>query len=239
MSYLSYVSDQVLIQEVKYILDKSRAKKESAKRDLHKNVIDPFGAAFEAIDYQSHDYWVHAEIVRQTQKTIQNHVGAFHQKILGSVEGWKDLGTGAVVDLVNEDKKIIAEIKNKHNTVTGGSLSDMYYSLSDLISPKHSSFKGYTAYFVNIVPKTPKPLDRPFTPSDKSKGEQCAVNENIRQIDGASFYHLVTGQKDALKDLFEVLPKVIDYIYQEYYNEKPFIMPDQDKFRGYFSMAYE
>ncbi len=31
----------------------------------------------------------------------------------------------------------------------------------------------------------------------------------IREIDGSSFYHLVTGEKDALFDLYKILPQVI------------------------------
>jgi hypothetical protein len=35
------------------------------------------------------------------------------------------------------------------------------------------------------------------------------ANAHIRQIDGYSFYELATGEKDALKNLYLSLPKVI------------------------------
>jgi hypothetical protein len=35
------------------------------------------------------------------------------------------------------------------------------------------------------------------------------TNKLIRQIDGASFYELVTGRPNALKELFDTLPDVI------------------------------
>lgn len=44
------------------------------------------------------------------------------------------MGIGNVIDLVSEDKKIVAEIKNKYNTVSGGNLSGVYNALDALES---------------------------------------------------------------------------------------------------------
>lgn len=239
MAFLNYISDEVLRKEVKYVLDKAVAKNSSALEDFNRNVIDPFGAIFEAPNFSSHDDWKNAEIARQAQKTIQNHVGVFHQKILGEVNGWQDLGTGGVVDLVCEEKQIIAEVKNKYSTVTGGKLADQYHSLNGLISPKHSRFKDYTAYFVNIIPKRPARINEPFTPSDKETGARCPLNESIRIVDGASFYELVTGESSALEALHNVLPVVIEDIYQREYGKKNFELPNKDEFLIYFQLAYK
>lgn len=238
MPFLKYISDENLIKEVKYLLDKAAKKKKNAEKSFNKNVIDPFGALFEASDFNSHEEWRNSEIARQYQKTIQNHVGTFHQRILGYVEGWEDLGTGGIVDLINREQKIIAESKNKFNTVTGGSLSGVYKSLDAQVSPKHSQFKDFTAYFVNIIPKKPIRYNEPFTPSNKDTGTKCPENALIRVIDGASFYHIVTGRVDALKELHEVLPKVIETVYQQHYGQKDFTIPDTKLFMGYFSEAY-
>ena len=239
MAYLDYISDSDLTKEVKYILDKSIAKNKSAIQNFNKNVIDPFGALFEAPQFGSHDDWKTSEVARQIQKTLQNHIGVFHQKILGSVDGWEDLGTGGVVDLVCEDKKIIAEVKNKFSTVTGGKLADQYHSLSGLISPKHSRFKGYTAYFVNIIPKKPIRSDMPFTPSDKETGMKCPVNQDIRVVDGATFYELVTGKHNALELLHSVLPRVIESLYTDVYENINFSFDDEADFLAYFDLAYK
>lgn len=239
MPFLEYVSDENLIREVRYLLDKAVKKRQDAEKSFNKNVIDPFGALFEASDFNSHEEWRNSEMARQCQKTIQNHVGTFHQRVLGYVDGWENLGTGDIVDLINREKKIIAELKNKFNTVTGGSLSSVYRSLDDQVSPKHSQFKGFTAYFVNIIPKKPIRYDVPFTPSNKDTGVKCPENPLIRIIDGASFYHIVTERVDALKELHKALPKVIEHVYQEYYGKKDFVIPDIDMFMSYFSVAYE
>lgn len=94
------------------------------------------------IDY---DTWLKSETTRQAQKTLQNHIGDFHQNILGYSKGWTNMKVGNVIDLASEENKAIAEIKNKYNTISGGKLSDLYNSLDKLVSPKSSIYKGYTA----------------------------------------------------------------------------------------------
>lgn len=239
MPLLAYVSDEDLYKEVTLLLEKAKQKKEEAEKTFNRNVIDPFGALFESSGFSTYDEWRNFEMARQYQKTAQNHVGTFHQKLLGHVEGWKDNGTGNVVDLINEDKKILAEIKNKHNTVTGGDLAAKYGELDDMISPKASRYKGYTAYFVNIIPKKPERFNNTFTPSDKKRGTNCPKNESIRIIDGASFYHLVTGRHDALKELHSVLPCVIEAVVNNLFKTTNFSIPDKENFMQYFSLAYE
>ena len=238
MPLLEFISDKELISEVRHLVKKTLEKKRKAEKDFTKNVVDPFGALFEAPAFSAHEAWKSSELMRQTQKTIQNHVGTFHQKILGHVVGWADLGTGSVVDLVNHDVKVIAEVKNKYSTVTGGDLSNKYYSLDGLVSPKHSRFKGYTSYFVQIIPKKPQRYNLPFTPSDKEKGELCTSNEFIRVIDGASFYELVTGREHALKELHLVLPSVIEKVYQEELQDSGFDFKDASNYMEYFKLAY-
>ncbi|WP_258316055.1 Eco47II family restriction endonuclease, partial [Escherichia coli] len=89
-----------------------------------------------------------------------------------------------------------------------------------MVSPKHSRFKDYCAYFVNIIPRKPIRYDIPFTPSNKGSGTQCPSNPNIRIIDGASFYELVTGRPDALQELHSALPHAIEYILSERFGQQ-------------------
>ncbi|EEO7019641.1 Eco47II family restriction endonuclease [Salmonella enterica subsp. enterica serovar Virchow] len=238
MALLEYISDENFYAEVELLLKKAKSKRDKAESTFLSNVIDPFCALFEAPAYSTHAEWRNAELTRQCQKTIQNHVGTFHQRILGHVIGWSDMKTGGIIDLVNTERKIIAEVKNKYSTVTGGDLSDKYKSLEELITPKHSKFKGYCAYFVNIIPKHPTRTDIPFTPSDKGKGQPCAINENIRIIDGASFYQIVTNRPNALRELHDVLPIAIEKILNEKIGAKDFTIPDKTCFSKYFDIAY-
>ena len=186
-------------------------------------------AGFE-IDY---DTWLKSETTRQAQKTLQNHIGDFHQNILGYSKDWTNKGVGNIIDLLSEKNKAIAEIKNKYNTISGGKLSDLYYSLDKQISPKSSIYKGYTAYYVAVIPKKDKRYNKPFAPSDKDKGEKCPLNEHIREIDGASFYSLVTGSESALEDLFDSLPEVI-----KTFSEGKYQVKDTVKLKEFFNLAF-
>ena len=210
MPWLNWISDESLIKEVSLLLDVAKEARNKALHSFGKNVIDPFSALFEMSGFEiDFETWHKSETTRQAQKTLQNHIGTFHQNILGYPSGWKNMNVGNVIDLVSDENKVVAEVKNKYNTISGGKLSGLYYSLDNLISPKSSIYKGYTAYYVAIIPQRPIRYNKPFTPSDKEKGEKCPVNEHIREIDGASFYHLVTGEENALKNLFNVLPEVV------------------------------
>lgn len=75
---------------------------------------------------------------------------------------------------------------------------------------KGHQYKGFTAYYVEILPKSRARYDKEFIPPDNTKGKARSANQLIRQIDGYSFYALVTGIPDALEQLFAVLPDVIE-----------------------------
>ncbi|MCK9639015.1 MAG: Eco47II family restriction endonuclease [Prolixibacteraceae bacterium] len=235
MSKLSWIKDSDLNYEVSQLLTKAKEAQGNASDVFGKNVIDPFSAIFEmsgfGIDFET---WLKSETTRQAQKTLQNFIGDFHQNILGYSNSWTNLRVGSVVDLVSTENRIIAEIKNKFNTISGGKLSDLYYSLEGLISPKASKYKGYTAYYVSIIPKNQKRYNKPFIPSNKDKGERCPINEHVRQIDGASFYSLVTGTDNALENLFDVLPEVIfECTGGEY------VVKNTSKLKDFFNLAFE
>lgn len=210
MPYVSFVSDDVFREIVTETLAVGSAAKHQASAKFERNVIDPFATLLEmgafTNDFQT---WHDGEVARQAQKTLSNQIGLFHQKLLGSVDGWKDLGVGNGVDLVCDERKILAEIKNKHNTLKGSNKVDLYHELHGLVMPNGHRYKGYTAYYVEIIPKKPERVDTPFTPSDKNTSSRCYANELIRQIDGYSFYALVTGVDDAIEQVFNALPRVI------------------------------
>lgn len=210
MAYLSWIGDNHLVEAVLHLMRIAEASQKLAQKKFNNNVIDPFSAVFQIAGFGiSYEEWVIGEQTRQSQKTLQNHIGNFHQIVLGNVDGWENLKTGNVMDLISNRHKILAEIKNKHNTVKGSDLSGLYKSMEGAVMPKSSRFKDYTSYYVTIIPKRPERFDRAFTPSDKETGSKLPENEKIRIIDGASFYGMVTGVDNALEQLFDVLPTVI------------------------------
>jgi hypothetical protein len=233
MPYVNFVDDVTFKSLVGELLKLGKEAKSKAINEFDRNTIDPFSILWEMSSFgSSFDEWYQSEISRQAQKTLSNHIGMFHQNFLGCVEDWEDLGVGKMVDLVNHKRKIIAEVKNKHNTVTGAKQVDVYKELESLVMPNGQVYKGYTAFYVEIVPKKPERYNKEFTPSDKKTSTKCQSNEKIRRIDGASFYKLVTGVDDALQQVFKSLPIVIKDVYKE------FNIGDSHGALEYFKKAY-
>jgi len=232
MPHLNWISDPVLTKAVSSLLATARAAKNKAEKMFGSNVIDPFSAIFEMAGFEmTYDEWIISEKSRQAQKTLQNFVGEFHQALLGSCTGWENMGRGNIIDLYNMNKNIVAEIKNKFNTISGGKLADLYWSLESAVMNKTSIYKEFTSYYVVIIPDSPERFDKPFTPSDKEKGQKCPKNELIRYMDGASFYDLVTGDQNALENLFDILPLVISEI------TKTDVL-DKKRLKDLFQIAY-
>ena len=168
--------------------------------DIFRNTLDPFSAKIDIlVNSISPDAWIKREKVRKEQKTLQNIIGKFHQKVAGFIDGWDDLAEGSVIDVVNHERKIIAEIKNKYNTTKGNHKMAVYDDLNYQIN---NNYIGYTSYYVEILPSKQKIYDQPFTPSDNRTHTTRNANENIRRIDGLSWYTLVSGDKNFVIDLY-------------------------------------
>lgn len=237
MYNLSFIQEAHFEKAVLTVLEAARTAKDkadSAKFGL--NVIDPFGVLFEIAGFGLDiDTWLENERKRQAQKTLQNAIGSFHQVLIGHLPGWENAGVAGIVDAVNSSKKLVAEIKNKHNTVKGDNLKTVYDALHDAVMPKGSRYKGYTAYYVEILPKGAKRYDIPFTPSDNKTGMKRPENMAIKKIDGYSFYALATGQEDALQKVFKQLPLTLNKLLQ-----KEFVQDKEIAFASdFFTKAYE
>jgi Eco47II restriction endonuclease len=208
MPYLLFISDDNLITAVKKVITTIESAQNKIDSKLYKNVLDPFSALFDGITHGlDYDEWIKSEKVRQIQKTMQNAIGDFHQDVLGSSINCENLGTGGGLDVCNRKKKIIAEVKNKFNTTKGNHKVEIYDTIKGKL--KTLEFGGYTGYYVEVIPPNKKIYNKPFVPSDSKTKKRRPVNENIRVVDGKSFYKLMTGDDYALQDLFESLPKVI------------------------------
>lgn len=239
MPYLSYISDANLELEVKRILSTAEKALTEANTKFEKNVIDPFSIAFEMAGFGIKEVasWEISEKSRKAQKTLSNAFGIFHQNILGHVDGWVNLGQGNSMDLECPNRKIIAEIKNKYNTVKASNLCDVYDHLSDLVMPIASRYKGYTSYYVETIPKPKRKkaqsYDKAFTPSVSKSRTIKPANELVRQIDGKSFYYLVTNVEDALEQLYTVLPEVISNLSTYKFSQKEITIMN-----SYFKKAF-
>lgn len=215
MSYLKFIFDKNLIAAVGRVVKVIESAEHDADANFHKNVVDPFSALFHGVTHAiTYKEWIDQEKARQSQKTMQNAIGDFHQEILGSVLGWMNLGAGGGLDVVNSKMKIIAEVKNKFNTTKGNHKVEIYDAIKAKLKTKE--YEDFIGYYVEIIPQGKNKYDKVFTPSDNKTNKRRSSNEKIRVIDGVSFYSLATGRKYALQELFEVLPIILvdDYKYK-------------------------
>ncbi|MFA5189052.1 MAG: Eco47II family restriction endonuclease [Patescibacteria group bacterium] len=213
MPYLKFISDKDLIAAVDRVVKIIKTAEQNSAINLHKNVIDPFSALFDGVSHSiTYKQWLAQEKVRQIQKTMQNAIGDFHQCILGSIPGWTNLGVGGGLDVMNKKMKIIAEIKNKHNTTKGDHAVKLYDSIESKLNA--DEYKNFTGYYVEIIPKGRKQYDKPYTPSDNNKKEKRPLNERIRVIDGISFYAMATGRESAMQELFEAIQRILEDKYK-------------------------
>lgn len=205
---LSFINNSDLYKHTELVIKTVLALKDkNDEENFFSNSVDPFSALFD-ITIHGMDYseWKKQEVMRQDQKTLQNAIGNFHQNILGDIKGWNNLGVGGGLDVINKNKKIVAEIKNKHNTLNGEGKVAIYDKLKNKLK---KDYLGYVGYYVEIIPKNKKVYDEIFTPPCNIKKKNRPKNENIRRIDGNSFYDLATGKQNSLRELYNVLPEVI------------------------------
>lgn len=229
---LSFITDDRLTELCSSLMEKAEVAANRAEDEIYANVIDPFSATFDAMRQGiSLEEWLEQEKSRQIQKTLQNYVGEFHQAVIGSIEGWEDLVVGQSIDLRNREKNIIAEVKNKHNTMNSSSQLALYDKLQRHLD-YDESYKNFTAYCIVIIPKTPRPLNTTFHPSER--GTRRPERKSIRLIDGRSFYEIATGEPDGLQKLYYRLPHIIG----ETINSKPEEIIASSIFQDLFQRAY-
>ena len=229
MSLLPYITDEELKSFTEKVLQKTTVAYRDSEDKISSNVIDPFSALFDSVRQNiSINEWYEQEKARQIQKTLQNAIGEFHQDVLESVPGWSNPGRGGGYDVISHEHKIIAELKNKFNTLNSSSAESTFRKLSKYIDEQ---YQGYVGYVVFIVPKQVHDYDTPWSPNHNT----MPLRNDIRKIDGESFYKLVTGYDDALEMLFDRLLKLVS----ETLNYKVLSVADQAAFKQLFKTAYK
>jgi len=199
--YVDFVSDDDFLECVKWVCDGYSKANGFTDKDFHKNTIDPFKLVFDLGNNQiGLQTWIETEKIRQRDKTINNRIGEFHQKLLGKVEGWQDLGVGdeSKVDLKKKDNSIFIEIKNKYNTVNSDSLSKVRDKLQRALENNPDAI----CYWAFIISQHGDSGESVWNYNGKS-------NPKLRKIWGKKVYELVTGDKNGLQKVWNALPLAI------------------------------
>ncbi|NLM25973.1 MAG: Eco47II family restriction endonuclease [Firmicutes bacterium] len=196
---LGFISNEDLFNHVKETVEKYRFSITLA--EFNKNLIDPIKLTFDAKVYgKSFEEIVEDECLRQIDKSNTNHIGYFHQNIFQYLQsGWIIPPSG--YDLVNESRNLYVELKNKHNTMNSSSAQKTYMKMQNTILRNDQA----VCMLVEVIAKRSEDV----TWVVSVDGESFS-NNRIRRVSIDKFYHLVTGDPFAFRNLCSKLPLVID-----------------------------
>lgn len=223
--YVDFVSDEHFLKCVKWVCDSYPSSNSIDTEKLQRNGIDPFKMIFDIMNCNIDlERWKTNEYTRQADKTINNRIGDFHQKLLGGVKGWIDLGVGddTKLDLKKDDNTIFMELKNKFNTTNSDSLSKVREKLEDNLKNFPNSI-NYWAFIVH----------RDGTSGESDWIRQKKNNPKIRKIWGDNIYHTITGQPTSLEKVWNVLPTAINDVLSSNHTIK-----DMENLKLWFRKAF-
>lgn len=195
---LNFISDEDLYNHVKDTVEKYSF--DIDLKSFNSNLIDPVKLTFDSEVYgQGIHQTIENEVLRQLDKSNSNHIGYFQQNIFEYIgEGW--ILPNEVWDIACPEKKILVEMKNKHNTMNSASARSTYIKMQNALIED----KDNVCLLVEVIAKNSQ--DIPWsTTIDKQK----VSHPNIRRVSIDKFYELVTGDKNAFRDLCQILPTVI------------------------------
>ena len=205
-TYLPFYEDEILEIAVKRILTVyAKAYSDKNIQQMQKNIIDPFKFMFDTIIVNKGDEnrTFQMEKQRQSDKTITNAIGEFHQYLLGNLPGFEETPS-LPTDIRKRDLTVIAEVKNKFNTMNARSKEAVFKELRAAASNNPLS----TCYLIEIISKNPE---------FEGKWEITTTGEKhshpqVKIISAKKFYAKYTGIDTAFSDLFDVLPKVLNNV---------------------------
>ena len=181
-------------------------------KKFNKNIIDPIKLIFDKTVYKfSWEEIVKNEIFRQRDKSNNNDIGYFHQRIFQYIANCEVPATGwdvifskeQGIDISDGDRvsRVFVEMKNKHNTMNSAASSKTYIKMqSQLLSDDDCA-----CFLVEVIAKQPQ-----NTAWVVSVDGQRKKHRRIRRVSVDKFYSLVTGQADAFFQMCMILPGIIE-----------------------------
>jgi len=200
--YVNFISDDHLLICIGN-LHKAylRSKNNITKKNFYSNKVDTikltFDSTFNDIEEES---LIQSEILRQIDKSINNSIGIFHEQILGGINGY-EVGNLSGFDIKAKDDSLFADIKNKHNTMNSSSAESLFQKLKSYAD----TYKKANCYWVQILAKGSfKELWQ-----GEINGKEY-THSRVFKISGDQFYYLISGEENALLQLYKALPKAIN-----------------------------
>lgn len=180
-------------------------------KTLNANKIDPIKMVMDTAIYgRGWNREIEFEISRQRDKSNNNVIGLFHQKIFSHIKncivdskGWDITYIPEKPYFINNNPitKICVELKNKHNTMNHASSERTFEKMWETAN------KNTACFLVEVISRTSHNRTWKTTIDNVEY-----YNPHIRKVSIDNFYHIVTGQEDAFKQLCYALPKTINKI---------------------------
>ncbi len=168
---------------------------------FNRNRLDPIKLTFDAKIYGlTVEQILEREIARQIDKSNTNHIGYFHQNIFKYIgDGWSVEPEG--YDLINYERHIYVEMKNKHNTMNSSSAQRVYGKMQNTLLRDSDA----TCMLVEVIAKQSQNI-----PWQIRKDGESFAHARIRRVSIDKFYALVTSIPNAFKLLCDALPQALD-----------------------------
>ncbi|NFG22557.1 Eco47II family restriction endonuclease [Clostridium botulinum] len=203
MAYISFLSDEHLLSCIETLYNVYEKSKDEFTLDkFYKNQIDPIKLLFDINFFGiSEEEVIAREIQRKIDKTISNAIGTFHEELLGGINGYTKHPVGNGFDITdNQCKSLFADIKNKHNTVKGSDLPNLYTDLEAYVNGKPNA----KSYWVQII-SSGQSFNENWTIPSHNKN-----NSNVYKVSADKFYEVLTGKSNAFSELCSALPIAIE-----------------------------
>ena len=214
---LSFITEEDFTNHVKATIQKYGEKLEAFDlKRFNKNTIDPIKLIFDKMVYQlSWEEIVSNEIFRQRDKSNNNDIGYFHQRIFQYIENChvpsngEEGGWDVIYENVNGIKipdagsvhTVYVEMKNKHNTMNSASAGKTFIKMQNQLLNNDDC----ACFLVEAIAQRSQNIKWETTVDKKKVGHKL-----IRRVSIDQFYSFVTGQEDAFYKMCMVLPSVID-----------------------------
>lgn len=219
MWQLNYISEEDFTNHVRATIEKYGEKLESFDlKRFNKNLIDPIKLIFDKTVYQSTwDEIASNEIFRQRDKSNNNDIGYFHQRIFQYIQNCRvpDNGQEGGWDVIYEQEngialpdggvvhKVYIEMKNKHNTMNSASAGKTFIKMQNQLLNDDDC----ACFLVEAIAARSQNIKWETTVDKVKVGHKL-----IRRVSVDQFYALVTGQEDAFYQMCMVLPEVIQNV---------------------------
>ncbi|HCC34356.1 MAG TPA: Eco47II family restriction endonuclease [Ruminococcaceae bacterium] len=215
MSGLSFISDADFRKHIELTIRQYGEKLKPYDLKLfNSNLVDPIKLIFDKTVYRySWEEIIKNEIFRQRDKSSNNDIGYFHQRIFQYISGctvpavgWDVIFTpenGVVLPDGGRVKTVYVEMKNKHNTMNSASSAKTYMKMQGQLL----SDDDCACFLVEAIAKRSQNITWVVSVDGTRQ-----KHKRIRRVSMDEFYSLVTGQANAFYDMCMVLPSVIEEV---------------------------